>query len=1392
MRHFIALFFILLSCISADAEPLRIFIRSGPKTHGPGAHDHPSFLKDWVQLLNERGAIASGSDNFPTTDQLNLTDVLVIHRDGGGDFTGEERERLKAFTARGGGLVVIHAGCVAGSPDGSEFYKNLIGGAWRKPVTKWKEGPMNLYFTDRVNPITKDCSNFEMDDEIYYDMDLRDDIRVLAGAYTPKPMGRNEAANKRAEELTGGGKKVSVYDIQPQLWTYQKDQYRAFVCVPGHNYVNFARPNFRAVLLRGIAWAGKRSNVDELCAAGELGDHLRYVEGGPVRPSEAASRLEVHPEFEIKLVASEPLVNKVMSVDWDSKGRMWVCETPEYPNGRRAQNTDHWKDAGSLFPGNFEREPQDKISWLEDTNGDGVLDQKHVFADKLELVTSFVFHKKGIIACAAPDIWLLEDTKGKGVCDKRTKLYTGLGDRDTHAVINNMRWGNDGWIYATHGYSTSTSVTNGDQSKNFGGYTAGVIRFKPDGSAFEQYSSKNSNTWGLNITWDGQVFFTQPTCGEVLMHVTLPEFVLAKGKLPGTNSYNVLIKGQRTFPLLKWEEQAYVQIDQVGYYTAAAGCSIYEGGAWPDRWNYSYFTTEPTINIVSHSFVSPEGGSYAARKETGREENEFIRSRDMWFRPIETRVGPDGALYVVDFYNQAVIHNDTRGPIHGPSNAAVRPDRDHYFSRIWRIQHKQARKLEVPDLSSSTTDALVDTVRTSPNAHTRFTAARLLREASAVDKASAFIPPTGGKALAVYQQWAGNLASASERRSLLQQFTQTQDPWSRSALVAAASERALEFVGDLLSGPGSEDDRAFVSALLPAALKDDYQKNAPALLKACGLARPGTAVVRGEVLSALARAKKNIGPLDSATLEVFKALLKDSTAVPQVLPLLGVWDSAGLLRSEVDSQLGTLIGALTNAQKPLSERCGASTALLMGFSNRKEVLDAVKGVLLGQSSDELKLHILNDAGDCSELECGKVLMEAYPGLSATLKESAFNQLARRPDWTRLVLDALKDGRMTVERLGPGNVSRLRNHPNKAVSQLANAVLDTLGRPGGSQKDKLLSELTPLVEKPGGDAEKGKQLFGSVCATCHKLGSIGNNVGPALDGMGAHSAADLLVAVVDPNREVDPSFYTWNITKTNGETLAGVISQENSTSLQLRGPGGVVEIAKDQIATKDNTKRSLMPEGFEALGADSLRDLMAYLNSTAGRFHFVNMNSVATADTRAGLFMSRDRLGDTIHFSKFGVVNALGVPFVASDPSKSPTGLNIIALKGGASAEAFSQNYPSSVEVPITGEAIKIHLLGGVGGWAGRDKGAPVMTAIVVFNNGEKEEFVLRDGEHFADYNGRAEVPLSREAAGIVNKGQLRLITLDLKKRGGVRSLKLESVGGRVAPVVAAITTESDH
>ena len=313
------------SLVAAEA-PLRVFIRAGVKTHGPNQHDHPRFLADWTKLLNERGLKAGGSMTFPTAEQLDGTDVLVIYAADGMKIVGDERARFEKFLQRGGGLVVIHDAVVA--DDQNEWCKKIIGGTWiwgnKAPghtPTKWFEGNVGIYFIDQEHPITRGVSNFEWKDEVYNLLEMQPDAHVLAMSF------------------------LDVFNIHPQLWTYEKTleggsiPYRAFVSIPGHEYDVFNTPHYRAILFRGIAWAGKRGNTDEFCNATELGS-LTYPEGGPLPSQKEITKFNIHPEFNVTVTADENVAEKIMSIDWDAKGRMWIVETPEYPNGRDVNRND--------------------------------------------------------------------------------------------------------------------------------------------------------------------------------------------------------------------------------------------------------------------------------------------------------------------------------------------------------------------------------------------------------------------------------------------------------------------------------------------------------------------------------------------------------------------------------------------------------------------------------------------------------------------------------------------------------------------------------------------------------------------------------------------------------------------------------------------------------------------------------------------------------------------------------------------------------------------------------------------------------------------------------------------------------------------------------------------
>jgi putative membrane-bound dehydrogenase-like protein len=1470
MNRLLPLLVFCALALHAHADPLRVFIRAGKKSHGPDQHEHERFLADWKVLLTERGMKVDGALDWPTAEQITSTDVIIVHAQSGGDATEEQKGRIAEFTQRGGGLVVIHAAAVSNDPP---WWKSVVGGAWVPKVTKFKEGPMDLYFTENQyigggHPITKGAANFHLDDEIYYDMDLAPEVRVLATAYTP-----NVKDGKKPAE----GGKAHIYDIQPQMWAYEKDGYRAVVSIPGHLYGTFALPNFRAILLRSIAWAGKRTNVDEFVKADEL-EALTYPPGGPQKPAQTLASLEVHPDFTITLVASEPLINKPMNFDWDAAGRLWVAETPEYPNGRRGMRPDYrgkeWKDHGGIepTPGEQERQGRDKISILTDTDGDGVMDKKHIFYEGLDLVTGLVFHRDGVIVTQAPDILWLRDTDADGTADKVETLYSRLGKGDTHAVINNPRWGWDGWIYATHGYSASGNVLNakGETQGNIG---SGVVRFRPDGSKIEQYSSKGGNTWGLTVTGDNRILWTQPTSGTLLNHTVLPEYALARGKIGNTTSHKNVIGSQKSFPAIAYDRLPYVQIDRVGDFTAAAGCVIYDGGAWPAEYNGDYFTTEPTINIIAHQRLTPEGSSYTAHKLPGREETEFIRSKDMWWRPIEVRVGPEGAMYVADFYNQAVIHNDTRGPDHNKVNAAVRPDRDHYYGRIWKIEHKQQTKLTVPDLSQGGIPAVLNALQSSNRAvrllatrqfadrypgklitspggkitvepvpevtaallkrfqesnadgkiavlwtlwnlsalkpDSEIWAAALSRNADPAVRANALnimeannleSPRSGSHPIAALSDSDPRVRIAAFRaeaaavdthdeatRAVIAAWPKLEDDFLRSAAIGAVARNPNVAITAALID-GHESFAPLVSQLAQRIAESGHQTAIGKLISDVAGSQPRADTLRRSILDSLAKSVK-APPAMTPELSAALATLLEGSVSESALPLVAKWDAGGALKGRVSELVGALSEKLADSAAADETRLAAARSLLAlrGAMNR-ELVPLVAKSLAGAGRPAFQRQLVIALGEVDDAAAGAAIIAAFPTLPAEAQAVAFDAVLKRADWTSAFLDAVQAKSVDVTTLGPANTFRLRTHANKNVAVRAAKLLDELSPLTRAKKDAI-AKLAPVVEQKG-DAAKGKALFAMACATCHQFGDIGAKIGPALTGMGTHGAGELLTAIVDPNAEVEPSFLAWNFETKDGQLYNGVIESENPTTITLKSLAGVQQVRVADIKTRANTGRSLMPEGFEGLGGEAVRDIIAYMQSIdGGKFRILDLREAFTASTTAGLYISLAAKRDSLEFTKTGTVQIEGVPFHIVSPDKAP--MNIVVLKGGP-PKAYSASLPARVEVKVGNfKANRLHFLGGISGWGAKEPrdGPPVLKAVVHYADGQTEVLVMRDGVEFADYIGAFEVPGSRATRGLVKDKQLRWFTKPLQHAGEITSLVLESQNSGSAPTLVAITAE---
>jgi type 1 glutamine amidotransferase len=230
------------------SRPVRVFIRAGLKTHGPGLHDYPQFLADWSNVLTERGAIVDGGLHFPSAQDLANVDVMVMYKGDAVYMTADEKAVLETFLRRGGGLVSFHDTLCGDDP---AWYANIVGGAKRHGEMNFSAGAIKYTIADPSHPIMQGMSNFEIEDEAFFRMTWSENPKIHVLATAPMP---------------------STGEVVPQIWTYERQMFggaataqpfRAFVWMQGHTYANFADPRVQPMILRGIAWAA-RAPIDAL------------------------------------------------------------------------------------------------------------------------------------------------------------------------------------------------------------------------------------------------------------------------------------------------------------------------------------------------------------------------------------------------------------------------------------------------------------------------------------------------------------------------------------------------------------------------------------------------------------------------------------------------------------------------------------------------------------------------------------------------------------------------------------------------------------------------------------------------------------------------------------------------------------------------------------------------------------------------------------------------------------------------------------------------------------------------------------------------------------------------------------------------------------------------
>ncbi|MFK5974475.1 MAG: plastocyanin/azurin family copper-binding protein [Flavobacteriaceae bacterium] len=506
---------------------------------------------------------------------------------------------------------------------------------------------------------------------------------------------------------------------EPWTWTKTHGKGKVFYTAYGHDERTWSNIGFQKLIKQGILWAVNASVKEKWAAYAQDIPQLVYEDRAgipnyekrdpvpkyqlPLSPEESKKLTQIPPGFRLELFASEPDIINPIAMNWDEKGRLWVIETVDYPNTVR-------DDKGS---------GDDRIKICEDTNGDGKADKFTIFAEGLNIPTSFTFANGGIVVSQAPHFLFLKDEDGDDKADIKEILIDGWGVYDTHAGPSNLQRGIDNKIYGVVGYSGFKGTIAG-QSHEF---SQGIYRFESDLSDFEFVTNTSNNTWGLGFNENNAMFAsTANNTHSVFMGIPNRfyegvEGIPNRGSIKIDGHYNM----QAITPNIR-------QVDVFGGFTAAAGHHFYTARDYPSSyWNKVAFVCEPTGNLVHIAKIVKDGAGY--KEENG---GNLIASADEWFSPVEAKVGPDGQVWILDWYNFIIQHNPTPtiessgfAATNGAGNAYMNPLRDKSKGRIWRLVYKGSESQKEHNLDS--TKNLVETL-SDDNLFWRMTAQRLLIE----------------------------------------------------------------------------------------------------------------------------------------------------------------------------------------------------------------------------------------------------------------------------------------------------------------------------------------------------------------------------------------------------------------------------------------------------------------------------------------------------------------------------------------------------------------------------------------------------------------------------------------------------------------------------------------
>ncbi|MGD9720806.1 MAG: PVC-type heme-binding CxxCH protein [Pirellulales bacterium] len=964
----------------------------------------------------------------------------------------------------------------------------------------------------------------------------------------------------------------------------------------------------------------------------------RVLPAQALSPAEALQHFKTADGFEVQLFASEPDVRQPVTMTFDERGRMWVVQYLQYPNpaGLTPVEVDRYlRTKYDRVPEPPPRGPRgaDKITILEDTDGDGRADKAKDFVTGLNLASALAIGDDGVYVGQAPYLLFYADRNHDDVPDGDPEvLLTGFGMEDAHAVVNSLQWGPDGWLYGAQG-STVTADIRGI------GFQQGVWRYHPPTQRFELFSEGGGNTWGLDFDRAGQVIAGTNWGDAVCLHQVQGGYYVK-----GFSKHGPL-HNRYTFGYFDHVKHT----GHVGGHVTCGGI-VYQGGAFPAAFDGSYIAANLLSNAVYWHTIEPAGSTV-----TTRFAGTLLETDDPWFRPIDCLTGPDGSVFVADWYDERANH--------------VIPDDtwDKSNGRIWKIVQRGTPAAGTLDMRKHTSDQLVDLLAHA-NAWQRREARRLLKErrdSAVLPRLRTLIDSGGDTPLALEALWAFYTSGGwneqvalelldhpsadvrawtvrligDEARDLSPAVRErlvrlaSDDPSRRVASQSACTAKrlpgpaALAIISRQLRTPLVDDaqlplliwwamedkavsDRDAVLTLFtdPAvwqlplvqntilerlvarymAEQNDAGYAACARLLALAPPSPDTSLARIIAAMDKAFAGPRLAVVPAPLAEPLAKLWREQSTDPTVTRLALRLGNADAYRAAQS--------AVADSDKPQDERLALVAAL--GQSGDADVVAHLLPLLDKSQPEPLRSAALAALARFDNEVIARELLTELPDFSTELRNRALAALASRGAWAHRLVTAVQAGSVDPKSVSVDQIRQMLAHRDAPLAAAIEATWGKIRAATPGEKMAYVPVLGRVLNAGPGNREAGHALFTKHCGTCHTLFGEGNKVGPDLTTADRRSREALLLNILDPSGYVRPEFVAQTAVLNDGRVLTGLVMASSASEITLvDAKNQKSTIPRGEIADIQPSTQSLMPERLlEVLPPQEVRDLFAYLQS----------------------------------------------------------------------------------------------------------------------------------------------------------------------------------------------------